>query len=140
MAFTAAQEVEIRHYLGFPQTYVAENFCLEGAMDVVGADSDKQAKAEEILAALVVAEAKITTMLSTAGIKQVDEVKFFGNEAGSSGLRDACRYGRMLAGRLSILLGVPVVNDIFGPDGYMSDGWRGMGFQMGGAAHEIPLG
>ena len=139
MAFTEAQRVEIRHYLGFPDTYQGENFRLEGAMDVVGGRSDAQAKAEEIIAALVVAETKVTAMLSSAGIKKVDEVEFFGNASGSSGLRDACGYGRMLAGRLSILFGVPVVNDIFGPNGYMSDGWRGMGFQMGNA-HEIPLG
>jgi hypothetical protein len=150
MAFTEAQRVQIRFYLGFTDLFRDHNSRMESAMDVVGDRPATQAQIELILASLVTAEAALQSAVtsvssgtSTGGIKKVDEVEFYQASTSSSSSTDdkaienARRNCRMYAGRLSIMLGVPLVGDVFGGLGYQGDCWMGRGFQGGG---EIPLG
>ena len=139
MAFTEAQRVKIRLYLGFPDVFRANDPRLEGAMDVIGARADTQAEVVACLAALVLAETKIATLLGSAGIKKVDEVEFFqAQSGGSAAVRDACSNARMWASRLSILMGVPLMGDAFGTRGYQGDSMFGSAVQA--SANIVPLG
>jgi hypothetical protein len=150
MAFTEAQRVQIRFYLGFTDLFRDHNHRLESAMTVVGDRPATQAQIELILASLVTAEASLQTAVTsvasgtaTGGIKKVDEAEFYQTSTSSStsiddkAIENARRNCRMYASRLSIMLGVPIVGDVFGGLGYQGDRWMGRGFQGGG---EIPLG
>lgn len=127
MAFSDAQKALIRRYLGFPDVLRQSNTRLESAMDVVGGRAEVQALIETDLAALAAVETQLTNAISSGGIKKVDEIEFFEN-----GQRAAIRSeGRRLCGRLSITMGVPLVGDAFGEQGYGGDGFMGVGFQYG---------
>lgn len=143
MAFTEAERVRIRGYLGFPDVYRSENHRLESALDVIGSRVDVEAAVRVILADLTTAETALATASSTVsssagtgGLKKVDEVEFYQattstSTTTSSGVLEAKRRCRMLASRLSITIGVPMVGDYFGAMGYQGDGWMGIGFQGG---------
>lgn len=131
MAFTEAQKVEIRLFLGFPDVFQGENTRLESAIDIIGGRPDTQAEVESLLTNLAAADAAVNSLLTTAGIKKVDEVEFFPSSAsgGSSGGAAARAYGRMWANRLSIIFGIPLQGDAFGTGGYMGDSWASHIFQ-----------
>lgn len=118
--FTDAQKALIRRYLGYPDVYRQANPRLEGALDVVGSRSETQALVEGDLAALVAIEAKLSgSVLSSAGVRKVDEIEFF--ERGN--LETTRSEGRRICGRMSALFGVPLCADVFGTQGYRSDAW-----------------
>jgi hypothetical protein len=139
MAFDEAQKVKIRLFLGFPDVFQDGNPRLESAFDVIGARPDTQAEIETILTNLAAADAKVNSVLTHAGIKKVDEVEFFGSKAGTNAVDDARAYGRMWANRLSIVFGIPLVNDVFSERGYGGDAWGDHSFQ-GSSGGVIPLG
>ncbi|MHC4648750.1 MAG: hypothetical protein ACYTBJ_25110 [Planctomycetota bacterium] len=138
MAFTEAQKVDIRHYLGFPDVFRQENTRLESAITVVGGRPDTQALVEEILAELALIDTKLGSsgILTQAGVKKVDEIEFFGNQYGGGALSDVRRAGRQQCARLSIVMGVPLVGDVYGERGYEGDRWQARSFQYG----TFPLG
>lgn len=144
MAFTDDQRRDIRHYLGFPDVFRSVNSRLESAMDVVGGRPDSVEQVEEILAEIAAAIAAMkpssaTGLHTQAGIKRVDEIEFFGNAgSGNVAASEMRKVGRQWVNRLSIVMGVPIVHDIFGGGGYVDNSWGGMGFQYGGGV--IPLG
>lgn len=146
MAFTEAQKVKIRHYLGFPDVYRYANPRLESAMDVIGERPDTKAMIEEIMAEvaaglLALSPTNDSGLHTQAGLKKVDEIEFFGDaksgtvSAASDSMKTLVREN---IGRLSIAFGVPVVHDIVGGGGYKLDSWGSEGFQGGG--NIIPLG
>lgn len=120
MAFSDAQKTQIRRYLGYPDVYRQAHTRLESAIDVVGSRPDTQTLIESDLAALVAIEAKLSgAVLSSAGVRKVDEIEFFQN-----GSLDITRKeGRRICGRLSVTFGVPLASDVFGTSGYGGDGW-----------------
>lgn len=139
MAFSEAQKVKIRLFLGFPDVFRDGNSRLESAITVIGDRPDTQAEVEAVLANLATADAKVNSVLSFAGIKKADEVEFFPSSSGTTSKDDARSNGRMWANRLSIIFGIPLVNDVFSERGYSGDGWGDAAFQMG-TGGEIPLG
>ena len=120
MAFSDAQKTQIRRYLGYPDVYRQANTRLESAIDVVGSRPDTQTLIESDLAALVAIEAKLSgAVLSSAGVRKVDEIEFFQN----GNLDITRKEGRRICGRLSVTFGVPLASDVFGTSGYGGDGW-----------------
>lgn len=139
MAFTTAQKIKIRKYLGYPQVFEGDNYRLEGALTVIGADADKQAYVVGLLDELDTLDAAIaaegSSSASYGAIKRADEVEFYEPSADSSAV-DTMRRASMVAGRLSQALGVPIAHRYFGSRGYVDEAWRGDEFQVG----EFPLG
>ena len=129
MAFTGAQKTLIRHYLGYPQVYRASNPRLESAITVVEADADASALAVSILADITSAHSNYLQAISVAGIRTLDkdDVGFFDKNLAIAG---KAAIGRACVSRLSILFGVPIVNDIFSPLGYQGDGWKAVRVPM----------
>ena len=141
MALTATQQAQIRQYLGYPDLFRYKNVRLEGAI-TGNLSADAEALIVAQLAQLVTIDAALVsgTGLTSAGIKKVDEVEFFGAMVTINTLR---ALGRTVAGRISTTLGVPFYSDYFGPGGYPGDaysdilGMPGSGGERGGS---IPLG
>lgn len=117
MAFTETQKVQIRAYLGYPDVFQDGNTRLESVFDVLGARAEAQAQAESIMADIVTAATSVASALTKAGIKKVDEIEFFDEQAGNV-FDESRRVGRMHIGRLSTLFGVPIAGDYFGTKGY----------------------
>ncbi len=144
MAFTEAEKVKMRLFLGFPDVFQQSNPRLESVFDVIGSRADTETKVREIITAIEAADTKVNNVLAQAGVKRVDEVEFFQSSKGSNAaVDDARRNGRMHVGRLSIILGVPKQGDIFGETGYEGDKWARSGFQYGGNSPNggmVPLG
>ena len=141
MAFTEAQKVKIRLFLGFPDVFQGHNLRLESAIDIIGGRADTQTEVETLLTNLAAADTKVNGLLTAAGIKKVDGpngVEFFPASSGTSAKTEARDYGRMWASRLSIIFGVPLQGDAFGGRGYEGDSWSHYGFQVGGG--ELPFG
>lgn len=142
MAFTNAQANAIRVSLGFSIYFGDLNPRLESQIRRVGADVDASAQALGYLSHLVGVDAKIDQLLAAAGVKKADDVEFFGDQHGSAIVKDPRKIGRMWVSRLSILMGVPIVGDIFGERGYEGDAWSNENFQYGGptSGGSIPMG
>jgi len=138
MAFTAAQQVQIRKYLGYPQVFRYRNSRLEDAITVVGADVDSSAEVVSILASIAGVETGLTSALENAGLKRAEDIEWYQSSASGSSEVDTKRAeGRRFCARLSQLFGVPLLNDAFGTAGYEDDGFMGVGHQYGGP---IPMG
>jgi hypothetical protein len=130
MAFTEVQKTKIRFYLGFPSIHKSANTLLESTIQLSGEDETVKAEAETILANLVAIDERLTTIaLDVAGIQsagQGDPEFFQGGVQGE--IRSA---GRMQVSRLSSLIGVGIVSDVYGNNGYEGNGWMGSAFQYG---------
>lgn len=141
MAFTEAQRVKLRAYLGYPDVYRQYNPRLESAFDVIGGRPDTQASIEALLTAIAAVDTTLTNLLALAGLKRAEEVEWYQAMSGngnSAPMEAACRQGRRLIGRLSTAFGVPVMGDYFGSGGYQGDNFMGPGFQQSGGV--TPLG
>jgi hypothetical protein len=140
MAFTDAQKVKIRVYLGVPSINRFRDPRLEGALDVVGADPEAAAEVLAILAKLATVETALDDATSTAGLKRADEVEWYPGkgQTGSAAIDAQRNVGRRWCSRLSQLLGVPIVNDAFGTLGHGGDWFFGRGAQ--GTGGMTPLG
>lgn len=120
MAFSETQKTQIRRYLGYPDVYRQANTRLESAIEVVGSRPETQTLIEADLASLATIEAKLSgSVLSSAGVKKVDEIEFFQNGS----LSVTRQEGRRICGRLSITFGVPIASDVFSSMGYQGDAW-----------------
>lgn len=122
MAFTDTQKAKIRHGLGYPQVYRQANPRLEGALDVVGADPEASAIVVDLLAKIDQATGDFGNSAKSAGLRTLDkdDVGFYDNNSVMTGNAD---LGRVWTARLSIVMGVPIANDIFGRRGYGGDVW-----------------
>ncbi len=142
MALTATQQAQIRQFLGYPDLFRYENVRLEGAIN-----GNLSAEAEALIVAQLVQLVTIDTALvsgtglTSAGIKKVDEVEFFGAMVTINTLR---ALGRTVAGRIGTTLGVPFYSDYFGGNGYPGDSYSDiLGVPGGGSSGRggsIPLG
>lgn len=123
MALTVEQFAKSRQYLGYPAVFKFANPRLESALQLVSADPQASVLAAEYIAAIDDAITAFDAAISTAGLRTLDkdDVGFFESNSAISG---AAAQGRARVTRLSILLGVPVANDIFGGGGYLNDKWR----------------
>ena len=101
MAFTEAQRVKIRQYLGAPALYLSEEPLLENAMSGVEQKPDSEAAVIALLAQLDTLDAKLLQVgcLSTVqvGNIQMDAIR---------GLFYIRQTARIYAGRLAVLLGL----------------------------------
>jgi hypothetical protein len=119
MAFSAAQKISIRRYLGYPLGFYDLNTRLESMMDKVGGSVDEQAAVVTILAELVTVDAALassgSTSTSTGGIKKLDEIEFYDvtTETVSASV-DAHTRGKMLIERLRQCFGVELGGRYFG--------------------------
>ena len=131
MAFTTAQKASIRLYLGYPAVHRYANPRLEGALEVIGQDTDSSALVLGILTQLASIETTIQASYQMSGIKRAEDVEFFQTGAGSV-VQMQRNFGRRLCGQLSIIIGVDLAGDAFGEDGYRGDGWASRDSQYGG--------
>lgn len=129
MAFTEAQKVKLRLYLGYPDTFQQNNTRLESAFTVIGGRAATQTEVESVLASLANIETTIVSSLTSAGLKSVGRgaVEWYQNAE----IKAKRNEGRAYCGRLSIIFGVPLAGDAFGTDGYRGDGWMGRSWQYG---------
>ena len=140
MAFTDAQKVDIRRYIGAPDAYRQDNTRLESSIIEAGDGAESEAVVVGYLAEITAINARLIGVVrSSGGIKQVDEVEFFGDKGGSSaGLDATIAEGRMWASRLSQFLGTPLIGDFFGTRGFEGFGFTRGSVQVSGG--EIPFG
>lgn len=142
MAFTSAQIVSIKKYLGFPQVFESNNPRLLGAIELLGNHTERAAYIVSLLTELDVVDAAVAAAGSTTttqgALKKVDEVEFYDVSSSSSGSDyvGALKRGKMLCGRLSSAMGVPIISNYFGTQGYSDDSWGDASFQVG----SFPLG
>lgn len=128
MAFTAAQEVKIREYLGVPDLFRYRDSRLEDAIKIVGSHPESQAAVEAILAKIAGVEESLQSALATAGMKRAEDVEWYRAEE----IESKRTEGRRHCARLSQFLGVPILSDAFGTQGYVDDEWMGVENQYGG--------
>lgn len=139
MALTATQQAQIRQYLGYPDLFRYKNVRLEGAIT-----GNLSAEAEALITGHLATLATIDTALTSgvgltsAGVKKVDEIEFFGAMTTITALR---ALGRTVASRISTALGVPFFADYFGAAGYPGDAYSDiLGSKGSGSGGAIPLG
>ncbi len=118
----------IRLYLGAPDQFRQVDTRLESILGNISDEAEMIVR--ECLTALATIENLILTSgVTNAGIKRVDEVWFF--EAGAM-LNQQRKAGRTYVSRISIILGVPIYSDCFGTTGYLGDSFSGFGERSGG--------
>lgn len=151
MAFTQEERVKIRLYLGFPDVFRDGNTRLENAMDVIGERPETKTRVQAILTEIDAILPQLSGSSSSGGVstvisgslKRVDEIEFYptgSSESGSGSVQtEVKKLGRMWCNQLSIVMGVPLANDIFSGRGYSGDWWSGDDFQIGNG-WRIPLG
>jgi hypothetical protein len=126
---TEDQKASIRLYLGYPDEFRYKHTRLESMLTNLSAPAETQIAG--LLAKLATIEtAFMTTGVTNAGVKRVDEIWF---ENGSKAASEVRKTGRTLVGRISIITGVPIYSDVFGTAGYLGDsfspgGGRSTGF------------
>jgi hypothetical protein len=118
VAFTDAQKISVRRYLGYPLGYYQYNTALESMFDKIGAIAAEQAAVETILAELVTVDATLATGGTSATalgmLKQVDEVQFYDGVQSSGYIAPgAMQRARMLVERLRQCFGVVLFADYF---------------------------
>lgn len=115
MAVTALQQSRIRYFLGFPAKFDDVYPFLTAAIATIDGDTQAEARLAEILASLDLVEAKLSgAVLSTAGLKRVEDVEWFQGMA-SAQVRG---IGRTYCQRLALLLGFDKPRaDVFGGTG-----------------------
>lgn len=141
MAFTESQKVTLRLLLGYPDVFRQHNPRLEGVFATIGARPDTQTAIEDLLTKIATIEPQIASLLGTAGLKRAEEVEWFQAFAGSwSAPQEAvATVGRMYIARISRLMGVPVLGDYFGTQGFPGDWFMAPSNQTSGGGL-IPLG
>jgi hypothetical protein len=98
-------------------------------LDVVGSRAEIEAMVIDDLEKLDAIDAKISAVASSqGGLKRIDDIEFYEGQVVSQIQADA----RRRVGRLSTTLGVPIVGDAFGSDGYLGDNWSRSQTQIGG--------
>lgn len=143
-SFTAAQQAQIRMYLGYPDLYRYEDPRLEGILQGDQVSPEAVAIVAATLVQLQANDAQVYGQNGAVGI--------VGTLAGFSGvgkgaaefyegraINDMRAIRRELATRISNTLGVPFYSDAFGEGGYAGDDYDSTG---GGrsAGNVIPLG
>lgn len=119
MAFTEAERVKIRRYLGYSRRYVSSDPRLESAITTIQStadggsfpDSTSEAEIRTILAALATVETQLDECSAAAmALRDGDSEIDFGYR-----FQVARTRGRMLVGSLSDVLEISPIRDIFSP-------------------------
>lgn len=118
MAFTEAQRVSLRTFLGYPDTFTGQDTSLEAAFDVVGTRPATQAAVEDLLARLARIESSLDEAVDNAGLKRAEDIAWYPDGAEFD---SKCDAGRRHCARLSVIFNVPIMNDAFGQVGYSSE-------------------
>lgn len=124
MAFTSAEAVKIRHYLGYPYLWQFTNPRLEDAIVKVGENPDMVSLIQGLLASIDDVFAKISSIaLLGSGVKALDkgDVELYQDNQQTKGMAN---IGRIYVNRLSDAMGVIIANDIFGTWGYGAETWK----------------
>jgi hypothetical protein len=137
------QKAQVRFVLGQSSIHRYLNPRLEGIWGAL--DTDAEVLVAQILAQLAVHDARLLGTGSevgfaakAAGVKSLEEIAFAGNGgAVDLNLRRICR---MLVGRLSSLLGVPIYADIYSSAGWPGDSYSANGLAGGGGTNTFGLG
>lgn len=133
MTFTDTERAQIRLYLGYPDVYLDANSRLESAMDIVGQSRPEVVTlVQGILAALAVVDTSLTASLTTAGLMQADEVKWYETGKGGGEIEVKRAEGKRLCSRLSIIFGTEIANDVFADSGFGGYGFTSKTSQYGG--------
>jgi hypothetical protein len=119
VAFTEAQKVSIRRYLGYPLGGYQYNTPLESMMDKVGSIAVEQAAVETILTEMVSVDATIASgaasTSSLGSLKRADDIEWYNTTTESNNAStDARTRGKMLIERLRQCFGVPLNGRYFG--------------------------
>lgn len=114
MAFSEAQKVKIRTYLGWP-AYATNATTLEGAIDLIGGLAEAQTEVEGVLAAIGTIEAEIESLHAIALASKVEE-----STLNPARYRDLRAAGRRECVRLAALMNADIRRDVFG-----AGGWHG---------------
>jgi hypothetical protein len=119
VAFSEAQKVSIRRYLGYPLGYYDLNYRLEAMFGKIGDIAVEQSAVEVILAELATVDAVVATggqtVQSLGSLKKADEVEWHPITNESRGVTiDALKRGKMLIERLRQSFGVPLYGNYFG--------------------------
>jgi hypothetical protein len=134
MSLQLAEKQLLRLYLGFPNEFRYANTRLEGILNIVDDEAVNQIR--DLMAQVKAVDLLITTIgITNVGIKQVDEIHFFD---GVTQINQQRKAGRILIGRISIILGVPPYSDYYSTTGYLGDSFSGMG--QGNGSRHYPLG
>lgn len=132
--FQPTEKAKIRLYLGYPDLLRDHSTRLESILDNCSEEAAGLVRAEMVKIANLEAILSSTSQ-ANAGLKRVDEIWF---ETGSSQITQQRRLGRQYVSRISIILGVPILNDYFGGNGYGGDKFTGPS-ERGGAGF-YPIG
>lgn len=120
MAFTSAERVKVREYLGYPAAAAWNNVYLESALDRTGNDADAYAEAQAILARLASVETQIAKMDGLALAARAEDAYL--RESRETKIR---QQGQREAARLASLIGVDIYKDVF------AVGWSGGPLPLG---------
>lgn len=128
MALTDTQKAKIRRYLGYPDIFRYKNTRLEGVLQASTLSAEAEALIVADLATLDALDLKLTgsdgVAVGSAGVKRVDEIELQG---GGQTITDLRSIGRMVVGRISTALGVPIFADFFSAAGYPGDFYSELG-------------
>jgi hypothetical protein len=116
MALDATQKAAIRTYLGHPDAYRYKNTRLESILDNLSPEAEVQIGA--LLESIDAIDTATLAHVDVDGVQRVDEITF---HAPGVRLRSGASTMRMLIGRLSIILGVPLFSSFTGGSGYPGD-------------------
>jgi hypothetical protein len=119
VAFSEAQKVSIRRYLGYPLGFYDLNHRLESMIIKVGSVAVEQTAVETILTELVTVDAAVASAGASASsmgsLKRADDVEWYNTATESSGSSvDSITRGKMLIERLRQCFGVPLGGRYFG--------------------------
>jgi len=159
MAFTNAQKVQIRFYLGYPFPFQQLNPRLEGAIELVGADASATSMVNDMLVRLMKvygldpanpgSVGQVDQVVQQAGVKSVesadDKIEFGttasgGGASSSAMLATQVELAKRLVSALSTMMGVEIANDVFGTKGYNNDMWKARSSQMSMGPRTILMG
>lgn len=128
-----AEKQRIRLLLGYPAEFRYANTRLEGILVTVDDEGVDQIRG--VLTEIAIVDNLITTIgYANLGLKQVDEIHFFD---GVTQINQQRKAGRILIGRLSIILGVPPYGDYYGSQGYPGDSFSGLGGANGSRHYNL---
>jgi hypothetical protein len=120
MAFTEAQKITIRGYLGRPLGRYQYNTAFESMLDKIGGVAAEQTAVEAILTELATVSTAIASSGSsssaTGPLKAITgDVEWYQpSDSGSGSSLTSLQYGRVLVGRLARALGTEPEGDYFG--------------------------
>lgn len=110
MAFSDAQKVQLRKWLGYPQAARDIYSHLESTFTTVGADATVQTEVEAILAKLALVDPKVDASMTTAGLKRAEDIEWY---EGTSVVSSVAHVGRMYCQRLSTIFNIELGSDAF---------------------------